>query len=186
VLEGCRIGADCDLAPGVVLKHNVHIGDCCMLDAAAVLGSEGFGLAQDQDRHWRRIPQLGGVRLGNHVEVGANTCIDRGAMDDTVIEEGVKLDNLIQIAHNVRIGRHTAIAAATAVAGSTRIGCYCQIAGAVGITGHLDIADHVAIQAKSLVTRSIKTAGVYSSSQPAVPVRQWRRMVAHWRRVSGR
>jgi UDP-3-O-[3-hydroxymyristoyl] glucosamine N-acyltransferase len=148
-----------------------------------VIGADGFGIAFDEDR-WLKVPQIGGVRVGDDVEIGANTTIDRGAIDDTVIENGVKLDNQIQIAHNVRIGAHTAIAACTGIAGSVHIGSYCRIGGAVGIAGHVRIADRVEISGHTSITRSIDTAGVYSGVYPFEPNKNWRRNAAQLRHLA--
>ncbi len=147
-----------------------------------MLGADGFGLAMDRG-HWIKVPQLGGVVIGDDCEIGANTTIDRGALDDTVLEEDVRLDNQIQIAHNVRIGAHTAIAGCAAVAGSANIGRHCLIGGAAGILGHLTVADRVTITAMSLVTRSIREAGEYSSGSPLQESRLWRRNAARIRHL---
>ena len=168
------IGADARLWPGVVVYHGCRIGARSVLHAGVVVGADGFGNAWDED-HWRKVPQLGRAIIGEDVEVGANTTIDRGAMADTVVEDGVRLDNLIMVAHNVRIGAHTAIAACTGIAGSTSIGRYCRIGGAVGIAGHLTIADCVEIAGKTLITKSITVAGSYSGGYPFEETRQWRR-----------
>jgi UDP-3-O-[3-hydroxymyristoyl] glucosamine N-acyltransferase len=144
--------------------------------AGAVIGADGFGIALEEGS-WRKIPQIGRVLIGDDVEIGANTCIDRGALDDTVVEDGVKLDNLIQIGHNVRIGAHTAIAGCTGIAGSTRIGKHCMIGGAANIVGHLDIADRVVIHAAAVVTKSIRKAGSYSG-HPAEDSRSWAQHMA--------
>src|SRR6266571_971871 len=146
----------------------------------AVIEADGFGMAPDGDR-WIKIPQTGRVVIGDDVEIGANTTIDRGALDDTVIEDGVKLDNQIQIGHNVRVGAHTAMAGCVAVAGSTRIGRHCAIGGAARIIGHLEIADRVTISAAAVVTKSITRAGVYTGVLPSAPRREWARTVAHLR-----
>jgi UDP-3-O-[3-hydroxymyristoyl] glucosamine N-acyltransferase len=148
-----------------------------------VIGADGFGIAFEDGR-WIKVPQVGAVRIGDDVEIGANTTVDRGAIDDTVIEEGVKLDNQIQIAHNVRIGAHTAIAACTGISGSVRIGRYCRIGGAVGIAGHVSIADHVEISGHTSVTKSITKAGVYSRVYPFPPNREWRRNAVQLRHLA--
>ena len=168
------IGAGARLWPGVVIYHGCCIGARSVLHAGVVVGADVFGNAWDED-HWLKVPQLGRAIIGDDVEVGANTTIDRGALDDTVIEDGVRLDNLIMIAHNVHIGAHTAIAACTGIAGSSRIGRYCRIGGAVGIAGHLTIADHVEIAGKTLITKSIVKPGSYSGGYPFEETRQWRR-----------
>jgi UDP-3-O-[3-hydroxymyristoyl] glucosamine N-acyltransferase len=180
---GCYIGKDATLGARtrlvglVVLGERCVTGTDCVVYPGAVIGGDGFGFARDGER-WQKVPQLGRVVIGNDVEVGANTTIDRGALDDTEIGNGVKLDNLIQIAHNVRIGDNTAIAAGVGIAGSTRIGQRCTLGGQSGIVGHLEIVDEVHITAGSLVTSSIREAGVYSSSLKAVPADKWRRNAA--------
>jgi UDP-3-O-[3-hydroxymyristoyl] glucosamine N-acyltransferase len=150
-----------------------------------VIGADGFGFAPNAGG-WVKIPQVGAVRIGDDVEIGANTTIDRGAIDDTVIGDGVKLDNQIQVGHNCVIGAHTAVAGCVGISGSTIIGQRCMIGGAVGIAGQLSIADDVVITGYSLVTTSIKQAGSYSSGMPAVETKLWRRMVAHLRRTQKR
>ncbi len=147
-----------------------------------MIGGRGFGLARSP-QGWVETPQLGSVRIGDDVEIGSNTTIDRGALDDTVIEDGVKLDNLIQIAHNCRIGAHTAIAACVGIAGSTVIGRNCMIGGAVGIGGHLNIADGVVLLAGAMVSKSIPASGGYGSVLPALPARDWRKLIGRLRRM---
>lgn len=173
------IGAQGYLHSRVTICHGVTVGDNVVIHSGAVIGSDGFGFAPDfsaaSSAGWCKIHQLGGVVIGNRVEIGANTCIDRGALDDTVIGDGVIIDNLVQIAHNVKIGNNTAIAACSGIAGSTEIGQNCTIAGAVGIVGHIKIADRVHITAKSLVTGSINEAGSYSSGTALSPTTAWRR-----------
>ena len=171
------IGARSRLVAQVVLGERCAAGDDCLIHPGAVIGSDGFGFAKDGEQ-WQKVPQLGRVIIGNRVEVGANTTIDRGALNDTVIGDGVKLDNQIQIAHNVRIGENTAIAACVGIAGSTVIGKRCTLGGQAGIPGHLEIADDVHVTAASLVTSSISQPGVYSSSLKAEPVEKWRRNAA--------
>ncbi|AXQ28982.1 UDP-3-O-(3-hydroxymyristoyl)glucosamine N-acyltransferase [Solimonas sp. K1W22B-7] len=185
---GCVIGRDAQIGEACRLVAQVHVGARvrlgrrCTAQPGAVIGSRGFGNVPGPEG-WEEIPQLGSVVVGDNVEIGANTCIDRGAIDDTVIEDGVRLDNLIQIAHNVRIGRHTAIAACTGIAGSTRIGSRCFIGGAVGIAGHLTIADDVSILGRAMVTHSIPEKGVYGSGLPLSEAREWRKTVARIRRL---
>jgi UDP-3-O-[3-hydroxymyristoyl] glucosamine N-acyltransferase len=176
------IGARCRLHPRVTIYHDCVIGDDALIHSGAVIGADGFGIAMDQGR-WLKVPQIGAVRIGRDVEIGANTTIDRGAIEDTVIGDGVKLDNQIQIAHNVEIGAHTAIAACVGIAGSSRIGAYCRIGGASGIAGHLSIADHVEISAHTLVTKSITEPGTYTGAYPFEPNRDWRRNAASLRRL---
>jgi len=181
VQRGARLGADTRLVARVTLYPGVELGARCLVHAGAVIGADGFGFALDGSR-WVKIPQVGGVRIGDDVEIGANTTVDRGAIGDTVIGAGAKLDNQIQVGHNVSIGAHTAIAACTGISGSTKIGERCMVGGMVGFAGHLTIADDVVITGCSLVSASIREPGSYSSGMPTVPTRAWRRMVAHLRR----
>lgn len=178
----CTVGAQSRLVARVTLVTRVTLGKRVLVHPGAVIGSDGFGLAFERD-HWVKIPQLGGVRIGDDCEVGANTTIDRGALEDTVLEEDVRLDNQIQIAHNVHIGAHTAMAGCAAVAGSARIGRYCQIGGNAGVLGHLELADRVTITAKSLVTHSIREPGEYSSGVPLQDNRQWRKNAARFKHL---
>ncbi|MBY6205873.1 UDP-3-O-(3-hydroxymyristoyl)glucosamine N-acyltransferase [Halomonas denitrificans] len=177
---GCVVGRDARLERDVRLTANVtlgpgvQLGERTIVHPGAVIGADGFGLAMDQG-HWRKVPQLGTVRIGADCEIGANTTIDRGAIDDTVLGDDVRLDNQVQVAHNVVIGDHTAIAGCVGIAGSTRIGRYCMIAGASGIGGHLEICDHVVITAMSTVLDSISEPGQYGSGIPARPLRAWQR-----------
>ena len=174
----CYVGKDTVILANVTIVGKTRIGQRGLFHPGVVIGADGFGQAYD-DGAWLKVPQLGGVRIGNDVEIGANTTVDCGALEDTVIEEGVKLDNQIQVAHNVRIGAHTVIAAATAIAGSVTIGKHCMIAGAVAIAGHLTIADNVVITGMSMVTSSIDTPGSsYSSGMKAMPTRVWHRVHA--------
>ncbi len=175
----CFVGRDAKIGPGtrlhprVTLAHGCAIGARGIVHSGAVIGADGFGFAPTRDQGYVKIEQLGAVRIGDDVEIGANTCIDRGALDDTVIEDGVKLDNLIQIAHNVRIGRGSAMAGCSAVAGSTRIGERCTIGGGAGILGHLTIADDVHVSAQSTVSRSITKPGTYTGFFPLDDNRAW-------------
>nr|WP_259372036.1 UDP-3-O-(3-hydroxymyristoyl)glucosamine N-acyltransferase [Caldimonas mangrovi] len=180
--RGTRIGARTRLAPHVSVLDGCSLGERCIVHSGVVIGADGFGFAQEQGR-WVKIEQLGGVRIGNDVEIGANTCVDRGALGDTVIEDGVKLDNLIQIAHNVHIGAHTAMAGCVGVSGSTRVGAHCTIAGGVGIAGHLTIADNVHVTAMSLVSRSLLKAGVYSGAFPIDDNKDWEKNAATLRQL---
>jgi UDP-3-O-[3-hydroxymyristoyl] glucosamine N-acyltransferase len=182
VQRGAQVGSGSRLVSRVNLYAGVRIGRRCILHAGAVVGADGFGFALDAGS-WVKVPQVGSVRIGDDVEVGANTTIDRGAIDDTVVEHGVKLDNQIQVGHNVTIGAHTAIAGCVGISGSTTIGRRCMIGGGVGIAGHLTLADDVVVTGCSLVSASIKQAGSYSSGMPTVESRKWRRMVAHLRRL---
>ncbi|MBV1788817.1 UDP-3-O-(3-hydroxymyristoyl)glucosamine N-acyltransferase [Marinobacterium sp. D7] len=176
------IGAGSRLEANVTLYPNVRVGQRVLIHSGAVLGADGFGFARESER-WVKICQLGGVEIGDDVEIGANTTIDRGALENTRIERGVKLDNQIQVAHNVQIGEDTAIAGCTAIAGSTRIGRRCTVAGMSGITGHLDIADGTHITAMSLVSRSISRPGAYSSGTGLEPHQQWKRNVVRFRQL---
>jgi UDP-3-O-[3-hydroxymyristoyl] glucosamine N-acyltransferase len=180
--EDCEIGEGCELGARVTLVRRVRLGRRVRIHAGAVLGADGFGLAMEAGR-WLKVPQLGGVLVGDDCEIGANTCIDRGAIDDTELEEDVRLDNLIQIGHNVRIGAHTAMAGCVAVAGSARIGRYCLIGGGAGIVGHIEIADKVRIGAMALVTHSLPEAGEYASGTPLQPTREWRRNAARFKQL---
>lgn len=173
------IGRDTRLMANVTILDGTVIGERCIINAGAVLGSEGFGFAPSSEG-WVKVPQVGRVIIGNDVEVGANTTIDRGAIGDTVIGNGVKLDNQIQIAHNVQIGDHTAIAACTGISGSTTIGKHCMIAGQVGISGHLNICDNVVITGKTMVSASIRKPGVYSGSLHAEEAQHFRRNAARF------
>ena len=177
-----RIGADTRLAPGVVVGRDCSIGDRCIVHAGVVIGADGFGFAPHQGE-WVKIEQLGAVRICNDVEIGANCCIDRGALDDTVLEDGVKLDNLIQIGHNVHVGRHTAMAGCVGVAGSARIGAHCTIGGGAVVLGHLSLADHVHISAASVVMRSIHQPGQYSGVFPIDDNSQWEKNAATLRQL---
>ncbi len=180
--EGAVVGEGTVLYPNVTVYHGCVIGARCILHAGSVVGSDGFGLAPDEGR-WLKIPQIGRVVIGDDVEIGANTTIDRGALDDTVIEDGVKLDNLIQVAHNVRIGAHTAIAACVGIAGSARIGRHCTIGGAAVVLGHLEVADHVNISAGTLITKSVTVPGTYTSAMPFAPHGAWLKNAAHLRHL---
>jgi UDP-3-O-[3-hydroxymyristoyl] glucosamine N-acyltransferase len=182
VASGVVIGADSRLIANVTLCHGVSLGERVLIHPGAVVGSDGFGLANDNGT-WIKVPQLGSVKIGDDVEIGANTTIDRGALRDTIIGNGVKLDNQIQIAHNVEIGENTAVAACAGIAGSTRIGKNSTIAGGVGIVGHLEFADNVHFSAQTLVTRSFSEPGYYSGNQPAMPNKQWRKTIAHIRHL---
>ena len=185
---GSYIGADCSIGdystlnPNVTLYHGVRMGRRCIIHSGTVIGSDGFGFANHQGR-WEKIHQLGGVIVGDDVEVGANTCIDRGALSDTVIGNGVKLDNHIQIAHNVVIGEHTAIAGSAGVAGSTEIGSYCTVGGAAAITGHIKIVDHVHVSGMAMVTHSLDKPGVYSSGTGLMDNLTWRKNTARFKKL---
>ena len=181
---GARIGEGTRVLANAAICEGVGIGQRCIVHPGAVIGSDGFGQAPEQGGGWRKIPQLGAVRVGDDVEIGANTVIDRGAMDDTVVGDGARLDNLIQVGHNVHIGEHTAIAAGCMIAGSARIGSRCRIAGNVGIAGHLEICDDVVLLARTVVTRAISKPGAYAGSMtPMEEVSSWRRNAARFRHL---
>ena len=186
--SNCLIGDNTILESNVTIKHHVQIGANCHLFSGCVIGNDGFGYAEesnaDGQKNWVKIPQIGRVIIYDHVDIGANTTIDRGAIDDTVIEEGVKLDNLIQIAHNCRIGAHTVIAGCTGIAGSAIIGKYCKIGGAAMILGHLSIADHVTISPGSMIMRSINKAGTYTALMPFQEHNDWLRTAANIRHLN--
>ncbi|MDE2155834.1 MAG: UDP-3-O-(3-hydroxymyristoyl)glucosamine N-acyltransferase [Xanthomonadaceae bacterium] len=183
----CTVGAQSRLVARVTLVTRVTLGKRVLVHPGAVIGSDGFGLAFDRDAFdhggWIKLPQLGGVCIGDDCEIGANTTIDRGALENTVLEQDVRLDNQIQIAHNVHVGAHTAMAGCAAVAGSARIGRYCMIGGNAGVLGHLELADRVTITAKSLVTHSIREPGEYSSGVPLQENRRWRRNAARFKHL---
>ena len=178
----CTVGANSQLRCNVSLIEDVQIGERTIIHPGAVIGSDGFGHARDESG-WIKIPQIGGVVIGNDVEIGVNTAVDCGAIDDTVIEDGVRLDNLIQIGHNVRIGAHTAMIGPTAIAGSATIGKRCMISGLVGVVGHVTVCDDVVITAQVLITKDIDEPGVYSATFGAEKDRDWKRMVARFRRL---
>lgn len=180
--EDCDVGADCRIGANVTLVTRVRLGQRVLVHPGAVLGADGFGLAMDGGR-WLKVPQLGGVCVGDDCEIGANTTIDRGSLDDTVLEADVRLDNQIQIGHNVHIGAHTAMAGCSAVAGSARIGRYCLIGGGAGVLGHLELCDRVVITAMSLVTHSIREPGEYSSGTPLMDNRSWRKSAARFKQL---
>lgn len=182
----CHIGSmshisdQTQLFPRVTVLHNVHIGKRCRILSGAVIGSDGFGLVQEQGS-WQHVPHLGRVVIGDDVDIGANTTVDRGTLADTQIMDGVKIDNLVQIAHNVIIGRHSAIAGCAGLAGSSIVGEYCLLAGGVGLAGHLELADKVHVTGMSMVTKSIQKPGVYSSGTPLDNNKQWRRNAARFK-----
>ncbi|KPF44854.1 UDP-3-O-(3-hydroxymyristoyl) glucosamine N-acyltransferase [beta proteobacterium AAP121] len=187
-----HLGADAAVGEGTVLKPRVVLGDACRIGArgivhsGAVIGADGFGFAPARDETgawWEKIEQLGGVRIGDDVEIGANTCVDRGALDDTVLEDGVKLDNLVQIGHNVHVGAHTAFAGCVGVAGSARIGRHCTAGGGAIILGHLEICDHVHITAATVISRSIHKPGQYSGMFPFDDNASWEKNAATLRQL---
>jgi UDP-3-O-[3-hydroxymyristoyl] glucosamine N-acyltransferase len=176
------IGADSRLEASVVLYPDTRIGERVIIHSGSVIGSDGFGLAKEKER-WIKIAQLGKVQIGDDVEIGANVTIDRGALEDTLIDSGVKLDNQIQIGHNVHIGANTAIAGCTGIAGSTHIGKNCMIGGGVCINGHIEITDNVMITGMSSVVHSIRTPGIYSSTQSIQPQREWQKNSARFHQL---
>ncbi len=178
----CMLGAGTRVLANAGLVQDVSIGQRGIVHPGAVLGSDGFGNAQG-DSGWVKVPQVGGVRIGDDVEIGANTTIDRGAIDDTVIGNGVRLDNLIQIAHNVQVGDHTAMAAFVGIAGSTTIGRRCMLAGRVGVVGHVSICDDVVVGGAAVVSKDITEPGFYTGSFTAEKDRDWKRRVARFRRL---
>ncbi len=180
--ENVKVGQHCQIKSGVIIEAGCELGDRVIVHPGAVIGADGFGLAKS-DSGWVKIPQTGVVVIGDDCEVGANTTIDCGAIENTVLGNDVRLDNQIQIGHNVEIGDHTVIAGCTAVAGSTQIGSHCFIGGGVGIVGHISICDQVTIQAMALVTHSIKEPGSYSSASPLQPTKQWRKNAVRTRQL---
>jgi UDP-3-O-[3-hydroxymyristoyl] glucosamine N-acyltransferase len=182
VAENVRIGKRCHVNANVSIYSNCIIGDECIVHSGAVIGADGFGFVKDKDAYFK-VPQLGCVRIGDNVEVGASTTIDRGALLDTVIGNGVKLDNQIQIGHNVVIGDHTVISACSCIAGTVTIGKFCLFGGSVGIRDNIEITDHVMITGRTLVSRSITKAGSYSSSTPMDVTSNWRKNAARFRQL---
>ena len=182
VERGAVIGAYTVLKSRVTVGEDCTLGERCIVHPGVVIGADGFGFAPEGGQ-WVKIEQLGAVRIGDDVEIGANTCIDRGALEDTVIEDGVKLDNLIQIAHNVHVGKHTAMAGCAAVAGSTKIGAHCQIAGRASIIGHLRLADNVHISTNTVVTHSISRPGQYTGVFPIDENAKWEKNAATLRQL---
>ncbi|HTP40392.1 MAG TPA: UDP-3-O-(3-hydroxymyristoyl)glucosamine N-acyltransferase [Steroidobacteraceae bacterium] len=180
--DGVELAQGCRLIAHVTLGPRVRIGARSIIQPGAVIGADGFGFA-NENRAWVKVPQVGSVRIGPDVEVGANTTIDRGAIEDTVLEEGVKLDNQIQIAHNVHIGAHTVMAACSGISGSTRIGARCVMAGMVGVAGHIEICDDVVITGFTMVTHSITEPGMYSGALSLEPTRRWRRLAGRFKRL---
>jgi UDP-3-O-[3-hydroxymyristoyl] glucosamine N-acyltransferase len=180
VLAGASIGADTRLVARVTVCERARIGARCIVHPGAVIGADGFGHAPDEGGYVK-VPQLGAVDIGDDVDVGCNTTIDRGALGDTVIGNGVKIDNLVQVGHNVRIGEHTVIAACSGISGSAVIGRRCMLGGMVGIVGHLEICDDVAVTGRTMVSSSIRRPGVYSSGLPADEARRFRRNAARFR-----
>jgi UDP-3-O-[3-hydroxymyristoyl] glucosamine N-acyltransferase len=182
LLDDVTVDADTRLVANVTLCNSVVIGERCLLHPGVVIGADGFGLAPSEGE-WLKVPQVGGVRIGNDVEVGASTTIDRGAIEDTVIADGVKLDNQIQIGHNVRIGAHTAIAGCSGVSGSTIIGSRCMLGGMVGVAGHLTICDDVVVTGRSFVNSSIRKPGYYSGGITVDETSRFRKNAARFHRL---
>ena len=189
--DGVHIGGNCHLVASVTVLAGATLGDRVMLHPGVVIGSDGFGQAQT-DAGWEKVPQIGSVLIGDDVEIGANSCVDRGALGNTVIEHGVRIDNQVQIAHNVFLGAHTAIAACVGISGSTHVGRHCTLAGGVGLVGHLTLVDNVHVTGMSMVTHSISKPGTYSSGTPIMENKTWRRNVVRiksldtlFRRISG-
>lgn len=180
--EGAEIGAATKVWANVAIYHRVKIGQRCVIQSGAVIGADGFGFANERGR-WLKIPQTGSVRIGDDCEIGANTCIDRGAIEDTLIGNNVIIDNLCQIAHNVKIGDHTAIAGCTTVAGSTTIGRYCIIGGAAVINGHIEICDGAQVSGMAMLMKPVTEKGVYTSGLPATTNAEWRRNTAKLRQI---
>ena len=180
--EAASVGAGSRLHANVTVYHDCRIGARCIVHAGAVIGADGFGIAKE-DGVWKKIPQIGRALIGDDVEIGANTTIDRGALDDTVIEDGVKLDNQIQIAHNVRIGANTAIAACAGIAGSAKIGRNCALGGASMIVGHITVADHVTISAGTFIMKSIDEPGTYTGVYPFSSHPRWLKNAVHVRQL---
>jgi UDP-3-O-[3-hydroxymyristoyl] glucosamine N-acyltransferase len=178
----CVVGDDCRFVANVSVVRDVRIGARGVFHPGVVIGSDGFGNAMTSDG-WVKVPQLGGVHIGNDVEIGANTTVDRGAIGDTVIEDGVRIDNLCMIAHNVHIGEHTAMAALTGIAGSTRIGKRCMFAGASGAIGHITVCDDVVVAAKTFLSKDVTEPGTYAASFPADNARSWAKQLARFRRL---
>jgi|TARA_B100000959_G_scaffold73754_1_gene78323 UDP-3-O-[3-hydroxymyristoyl] glucosamine N-acyltransferase len=182
--KNARIGDNSWVAPNVTVMNDCVIGNRAVIHPGVVIGGDGYGFSENKDHAWEKIPQVGAVIIGDDVEIGANTTIDRGALSNTVIGNGVKLDNQIMIAHNVVIGDHTAIVASTSIAGSSKIGKFCRISGQVGITGHVEIADHTTLTARTSVMKSISKAGIYSSNLfPHQKIKDWQKNVAKFRRL---
>ena len=184
VERGARIGAGTVLKSRVTVGEDCQIGERCIVHSGAVIGADGFGFAPNAGA-WEKIEQLGAVRIGNDVEIGANTCIDRGALADTVLEDGVKLDNLVQIGHNVHVGAHTAMAGCVGVAGSATIGAHCTVGGGAIVLGHLTLADHVNISAATVVTRSISKPGHYTGMFPIDDNASWEKNAVTLKQLYG-
>lgn len=182
ISDDCKIGSNTELKANVTFYHNVKVGNDCIFHSGSVVGSDGFGNANDNGI-WNKIPHLGGVLIGNDVEIGANTTIDRGALRNTIIDDNVRIDNLVQIAHNVHIGAHTALAACSGVAGSATLGKHCLVGGGACINGHITVCDNVMIIGMAMVTNSITEPGIYGSGTGLQPQREWQKSVARFRQL---
>jgi UDP-3-O-[3-hydroxymyristoyl] glucosamine N-acyltransferase len=178
----CKLGKGTRILANATLVQDVTVGERCLIHPGAIVGSDGFGNVQGENG-WEKLPQIGGVRIGDDVEIGANTTIDRGALADTIIGKGVRIDNLVQIAHNVQIGDHTAIAAQVGIAGSTVVGKRCMFAGQAGIVGHINICDDVIVAGKTVISKHVTEPGFYAGSIPGEPHKEWKRKVARFRRL---
>ena len=178
----CKLGKGTRILANATLVQDVTVGERCLIHPGAIVGSDGFGNVQGENG-WEKLPQIGGVRIGDDVEIGANTTIDRGALADTIIGKGVRIDNLVQIAHNVQIGDHTAIAAQVGIAGSTVVGKRCMFAGQAGIVGHINICDDVIVAGKTVISKHVTKPGFYAGSIPGEPHKDWKRKVARFRRL---
>lgn len=177
------IGADTVIHPNVSVGHGTKIGASCIIYSGTVIGSDGFGYEREGD-HYLKVPQLGNVHIGDNVEIGANTAIDRGALRDTIINDGVKLDNLVQIAHNVEVGKHTVMSGHSGIAGSTKVGEYCVIGGGVGISDNIEVTDNVMILGRTMVVTSIDKPGTYASSMLTDEVKNWRKNALRFRHLN--
>ena len=180
--DHCVLGGGCHLNANVTLYHDVTLGERVRIHSGTVIGADGFGFAPDKGR-WVKIMQLGGVRIGNDVEIGANSCVDRGALGDTVIGDNVILDNHVQIAHNVELGAGTAMAAQAGVAGSTKLGKHCTLAGNAGVAGHLELCDGVFVAPKTVISKSINTPGGYATGTAQMPINDWRKAATRFRQL---
>lgn len=181
--ENVTIGNNITIYPNATIYDNVQIGDNCVIHSGAAIGSDGFGNAKDDKMHYHRIPQIGGVVIGNNVEIGANTTIDCGTFGPTIIDDGARIDNLVQIAHNVHIGSHTGIAAQVGIAGTTKIGKHCMLAGNAGIADHVEICDYAVIGASSNVGKSITKPALYSSCMTVFEYREWAKLFVNFKNI---
>ena len=183
IQPGCHVGENSLLHARVSLYAETHLGTHCILHSGCVLGSDGFGFARKPDGSWEKIPQIGRVILGDWVEIGANTTIDRGALDDTVIESGAKLDNLIQVAHNCKIGENAALAGQVGMAGSSTLGKRVMVGGQAGIMGHIEVGDDIVVSARSFISKSVAERGVYTSAIPSQSHQEWLRNAVHFKHL---